>query len=708
MPPVSIYQILEPLERRMERIEETLKTVLTHLGLPQTNISEGENDEIAVKEVSDVVTSSKTEQENPGTVNSSVYSYPALDTSRNEIRILALRKSDEDTDPVKGETLIVSLDENGKTFGICRDPLLRRVRSARLHYFALSYTWGDLEKKGSINLDGHELSITSNLEAALRQMRKIQPQWGGKESYWWIDAICINQEHMLERNQQVSMMRRIYKNSGGVHVWLGVEAGDSAIGMSVIQRLSQLPKLEPGEPDIQYPSEPEGQKLLHWKAVATLSQRQWWERIWVRQEVALGKWPQVHCGSSVIPLQSVIEILRRVKNTVDWLGFDPLQEMESRTSDTSTTKSTFRVPPYLQAGLLFEVTNLHFNKFHNLGDLMFWTRSCKATDLRDKLFSIIGLANPEIHGIKPDYRLSLDDLMKRAARSIIEDKKSLDHLRWCQNPERRNGIPSWVPDVVDEWKAWPFEPLPYTHNYRNTDYTFDENNPDILRISGRYSDSIRLLGGNIIQQDSTIEQLETQFSSWKSFASEAPVPGTMAAELKKLYMEEIRKGELVHGKPPGGTYDSDWASFLYSSTRYIEAVQDDLRGSKSDKAWASFLSLGHDHYDEQRFEREKELPLDRVGDRFFKGLLLPDHFLTKDVPHRSVHRYLRRFGVGRRLGITTVGMLILVPGDAREGDMICEFRSANFPLLLRKQDEHHLLVGEACKSLTSFLIATMS
>ena len=705
---LNIHHRVEALESRTERIEEMLEKVLTHLGLPQANILEGQDAKIIVKEVSDVVTSSKTEQENPGTFKNSAYSYPALDESRNEIRILALRKSDEDTDPITGETLIVSLDETQRTLQFSRDPLLKRVSSARLHYFALSYTWGNLENKGSIKLGEHELCITSNLEAALRQMRKIQPQWGGKESYWWIDAICINQEDLAERNQQVSMMRRIYKNSSGVHIWLGVGGEDSAIGMSMIERLSQVPKLGPGEPDIQYPNEPDEQKLLHWKAVAALFQRQWWERIWVRQETALGKWPKIHCGGSVVSLHSAIMIVKRLKKTVDWLGFDPLQEMEPRASDTTTTKNTFRVPPYLQAGLLFEVINFGSKNYHNLADLMFWTRSCKATDLRDKVFSIIGLADPEIHGIKPDYRLSLDELMKCTARSIIKDRKSLDLLRWCQNPERRNGIPSWVPDVVDEWKAWPFEPLPHIYPYSNAEDPFDENNPDILRIVGRYSDSIKLLGGNIIQQDSTIEQLEIQFNSWKSFAFEAPLPGTMVAEFEKLYVEVIRNGELVHSIPEGGAYDSDWTSFLYSSTQYIEAVQDGLRGSKSDEAWTNFLSLGHDHYDEQRLKIEEESPHNRVGDRFFKGLLLPNQFLTKDVPHRGIHRYLRRFGVGRRLGITTVGMLVLIPGDAREGDMICDCSCTNFPLLLRKQDEHHLLVGEACKSSISFSIATMS
>jgi hypothetical protein len=37
----------------------------------------------------------------------------------------------------------------------------------------------------------------------------------------WIDAICINQSNVAERELQVGLMRDIYQQADGVVIWLG-------------------------------------------------------------------------------------------------------------------------------------------------------------------------------------------------------------------------------------------------------------------------------------------------------------------------------------------------------------------------------------------------------------------------------------------------------------------------------------------------------
>ena len=39
----------------------------------------------------------------------------------------------------------------------------------------------------------------------------------------WLDALCINQEDLRERNHQVGLMRSIYINTDNVLLWLGEE-----------------------------------------------------------------------------------------------------------------------------------------------------------------------------------------------------------------------------------------------------------------------------------------------------------------------------------------------------------------------------------------------------------------------------------------------------------------------------------------------------
>lgn len=86
-------------------------------------------------------------------------------------------------------------------------------------YFALSYTWGDPERKSTIVLDGHEVKVTQNLENALRSLREcpVIPE----KTLLWVDALCINQMDKDERASEVQRMRSIYVSAIDTIVYLG-------------------------------------------------------------------------------------------------------------------------------------------------------------------------------------------------------------------------------------------------------------------------------------------------------------------------------------------------------------------------------------------------------------------------------------------------------------------------------------------------------
>ena len=72
-------------------------------------------------------------------------------------------------------------------------------------YRALSYTWGKAYPPRTISVNGRTSSISENLWQFLKQEC---PNSHGK--WYWIDALCIDQCNILERNYQVGMMGRIY------------------------------------------------------------------------------------------------------------------------------------------------------------------------------------------------------------------------------------------------------------------------------------------------------------------------------------------------------------------------------------------------------------------------------------------------------------------------------------------------------------------
>jgi Heterokaryon incompatibility protein (HET) len=93
-----------------------------------------------------------------------------------------------------------------------------------LRYEALSYVWGTWPKLGahSVSCDGQSLLITDNLLYALTELRR-QPS--KPPLPLWVDAISINQQDILERNQQVSLMGTIYSHAIKVLVYLRGQLG---------------------------------------------------------------------------------------------------------------------------------------------------------------------------------------------------------------------------------------------------------------------------------------------------------------------------------------------------------------------------------------------------------------------------------------------------------------------------------------------------
>jgi len=138
-------------------------------------------------------------------------------------------------------------------------------------------------------LNGLEFVITGNLYAALFNLRSRF-----KERILWIDAICIDQNNILERNEQVRRMGQIYRSASRVVAWLGDEYDNSALAFSFIREITQ----GPGEGDIDIGTFAEHNPCL--KALIVLFSRDYFRRLWIVQEVTLAKDVFVCCGQETM------------------------------------------------------------------------------------------------------------------------------------------------------------------------------------------------------------------------------------------------------------------------------------------------------------------------------------------------------------------------------------------------------------------------
>ncbi|KAF5022039.1 hypothetical protein F66182_5922 [Fusarium sp. NRRL 66182] len=109
-------------------------------------------------------------------------------------------------------------------------------------YKCLSYTWDGPRSDetsedwsrptATILINGLEMPIRKNLNnalAALDRSDMLGPIW--------IDALCINQDDIEERNAQVAQMAQIYKDAQEVIVWLGHEEAYTRTAVVNMQRI---------------------------------------------------------------------------------------------------------------------------------------------------------------------------------------------------------------------------------------------------------------------------------------------------------------------------------------------------------------------------------------------------------------------------------------------------------------------------------------
>ncbi|KAK0640610.1 heterokaryon incompatibility, partial [Cercophora newfieldiana] len=94
-------------------------------------------------------------------------------------------------------------------------------------YEALSYTWGSPVHKCPITINNRPCLIWGNLYTALLALR-----YEDKPRHLWIDAICINQDDIAEKNLHIPQMHLVYQRAASVTVWLGPPFEDSDVAFS--------------------------------------------------------------------------------------------------------------------------------------------------------------------------------------------------------------------------------------------------------------------------------------------------------------------------------------------------------------------------------------------------------------------------------------------------------------------------------------------
>ena len=154
-----------------------------------------------------------------------------------------------------------------------------------------------------IQCNGLPWIIAENLYSALLHLRSDQFR-----KHFWIDAICLNQQNISERNIQLGSIGQIYEIASTVIIWLGVSCESSTTvfrwANSTRAKMSHrktreisdqisLPTVDSSESpivrdDVEAPfntiySVADLEHLI--RSMIDLFERPWFRRKWVRQEL---------------------------------------------------------------------------------------------------------------------------------------------------------------------------------------------------------------------------------------------------------------------------------------------------------------------------------------------------------------------------------------------------------------------------------------
>lgn len=178
---------------------------------------------------------------------------------------------------------------------------------------ALSYRWGESMSELPILLNGVEIKVRQNLSDALCMLRRR----AGPEKLYWIDALCINQDDVAERNLHLQLMRSIFFRAYTVLVWLGKMHDQYEPTVSELQDLDDAEKSKRSH---EYKSLIEKKiKVNSLEMAEKLYQDQYWNRVWIVQEIGLARQIEVCLGESSINWSAFIKPFALHKME-DWGG----------------------------------------------------------------------------------------------------------------------------------------------------------------------------------------------------------------------------------------------------------------------------------------------------------------------------------------------------------------------------------------------------
>jgi hypothetical protein len=542
-------------------------------------------------------------------------------------------------------------------------------------YAALSYTWGDPSITRNIELNGHVVPVTENLEAALRVLQ--DPSHGNGLSYFWIDALCINQSDLAERNVQVKRMKDIYEKAACVIKWLGAETNQSKHAMAIIQFLSArgLASDEVYDSTLEaLRAYPQAIPDYCWRALGEFLNLSYWRRVWILQEICMADtcgmllWGAASCWWSEW-CEGAFVIIWKLQDTF-------AKQISKEFGERLQGDAVELIGHMKLMRMLYEVGEEDVDRMP-LDKLLHLGRRAQAFDARDRIYGLLGLIDPSITAIiVPDYSKPVPEVYLDFTRAVISATGSLDLI--CD--AMSTGFPdvSWIPD----WSApEQVSALSIKHPFRasrDMKHVFvDHSDRSSLECRGFQFDIISNMACGCMDPRSTSHR-----SAPNTVGS---CPYEINTGVEKAFWNTIICGQQQN-------IISDGSLNILRELPWFGGTA--LASGESANLYCRVFDLF------QQCNQEFHI-FGRPLKEFFKenGLVSPLRCVPSEIAagEQKVILLLQNL-VGklttRKLITTSKGYLGLAPKNAQLGDSICILIGSSAPLVLRPQGNNNRLIGD--------------
>lgn len=520
------------------------------------------------------------------------------------------------------------------------------------------YQVGGPKSDVDIICDGQKVTIGAELNEALRRIRHDEDQ----ARMIWVDALCINQQDIIERNQHVQRMGEIYTMADQVLIWLGEYISCayelmemlSALRQKIVDFQDEAKYLSSGAIRINFLTDPEIQNL-RWDLLSDCLDHMWFWRVWVLQEVVNSKKATIYCANCSYPWDTFASILGWLRaNDVDSPLYAKGELNSIETILMITRLSYLKRDPVKQ-------------RLPSLLRVLQDSRACKSTLPIDKVYGVLGLVSEEeASQIEVDYNLDAGELFTRIATFELSKENGLETLYLCSKSATESPVkaPSWVPDWTQQCHHDSLAKLRYSCAAAGSSAPNFQVQARILVSRGRIFDTIHgveLLrkipkGGKVPEYSPEILKGENFWERPERRLNEYFEDATIAGREWVTNAISIAFPEKVITKE---AHNNLWRSFCCSRTDDKKIPPPDWSDYFS--AWVTCMT--------QKLEKTIEMSRSQAY----------------EISLRST-RFMHSFGVwcyNRRFYRSEQGRFGWAPDQARPGDRLCVLNGLAVSLILR-------------------------